>query len=304
MDLREYVYMLGRRWRLIALVLLCILGINLIMTLRAEPVYRSQKRLFVSSRDLLRTDPLQDQHTYLIDDLDTTGSQTGYCLRTDYFEPYYSMFDGNFVFDDSVEYIWPKTVANLNRHGRQFAGGIEPASDRQTCAIDSSCDHIDAEGTRRYRRLWQLALASRSSWQTVNTRNDMVERTKVQATSNWNSTRADITAFYSAQLRHLPYPKPTAELYITTPHAIRIGETVKAEGLILNGSQRSVRFTTTLLDKVGRQVGAVQESIVAAGASGDASHPSLTKSYGCRRDAFSDRRHLPMTLRPAASCKL
>jgi len=58
-DLREYVYMLGRRWRLIASVLLCILGINLIVTVRAEPVYQSQTRLFVSTPDLLSTDPLQ-----------------------------------------------------------------------------------------------------------------------------------------------------------------------------------------------------------------------------------------------------
>lgn len=61
MDLREYVHMLGRRWRLIVSVMLCILGINLITTFRAEPVYQSQTRLFISTPDLLRTDPLQAQ---------------------------------------------------------------------------------------------------------------------------------------------------------------------------------------------------------------------------------------------------
>ena len=59
MNLREYVHMLGRRWRIIASVLLCILGINLIITLRADPVYQSQTRLFVSTPDLILTDPLQ-----------------------------------------------------------------------------------------------------------------------------------------------------------------------------------------------------------------------------------------------------
>ncbi len=58
MDLREYVHMLGRRSRLIASVLLCILGVNLILTLSADPVYQSQTRLFVSTPDLIRTDPL------------------------------------------------------------------------------------------------------------------------------------------------------------------------------------------------------------------------------------------------------
>lgn len=59
MDLREYVQMLGRRSRLIASVMLCILGVNLILTLSADPVYQSQTRLFVSTPDLIRTDPLQ-----------------------------------------------------------------------------------------------------------------------------------------------------------------------------------------------------------------------------------------------------
>lgn len=59
MDLREYVHMLGRRWRLIVSVLLCILGVALILTLSADPVYQSQTRLFVSTPDLIRTDPLQ-----------------------------------------------------------------------------------------------------------------------------------------------------------------------------------------------------------------------------------------------------
>ena len=59
MSLREYVHMLGRRWPLVAAVLLFVVGINLVLTFRADPLYQSQTRLFVSTPDLIRTDPLQ-----------------------------------------------------------------------------------------------------------------------------------------------------------------------------------------------------------------------------------------------------
>ena len=59
MNLRDYLHMLRRRWRVIATVLFLTLAVNVFMTLTATPLYQSQTRLFVSTPDLIRTDPLQ-----------------------------------------------------------------------------------------------------------------------------------------------------------------------------------------------------------------------------------------------------
>lgn len=208
---------------------------------------------------------LLNNSVYLIADLETNTSQTGYELQTSFTDPYFPVFEASFVFDDSVQFIWNELVAHLNRYDRQFVGGMEPGLDRQTCELDDACGHIDAQGTARYRDLWGLALDTGGSWQTVLTWNDMVERTEVEATSNWNRTRADVTAFYSSKLRGIPFPRPQAELYVTTPQMVRLGEPVAAEGLVLNGSTRGVRVTTVLLDNRGEPVGAEAVADVAPG---------------------------------------
>jgi gamma-glutamyltranspeptidase/glutathione hydrolase len=98
-----------------------------------------------------------------------------------------------------------------------------------------------------------------------------VERTEVQATSNWNITRADVTAFFAAKLRGLPFPKPQAELYITTPEQIKLGESVRAEGLVLNGSGKMVTVRTTLINSSGAAVAPIATADVHPGNDGDAS---------------------------------
>jgi hypothetical protein len=105
----------------------------------------------------------------------------------------------------------------------------------------------------------------------------MVERTDVQASSSWNTTRSDITAFYSAIFRGIPFPKPSAQLYITTPEYVRPGDAPEAEGLVLNGSTGSVTVTTQLFDGAGQPYGAATSTTVAPGTAADATTPaSLT----------------------------
>lgn len=216
-----------------------------------------------------RLGPLDDS-LFFIANLETRASQTGRKLVPSELTPYFSVFEGHFTFDDSVEYIWNDLITLMNKNRRQFAGGIQPGSDRQTCKVDSACAHVDAQGTERYRDLWELALRSGTSWQNVLTWNDVVERTEVQASSNWNHTRSDITAFYSAKLRKTAYPRPRAELYITTPQMISLGTAVEAEGMVLNGSTQPVRVETFLVDREGDQVGESSVTEVAAGKAGAA----------------------------------
>jgi gamma-glutamyltranspeptidase/glutathione hydrolase len=142
-----------------------------------------------------------------------------------------------------------------------------PGYDRETC---DGCPYYDAQGTKVYRQQWEQNLASGSNWQTISTWNDMVERTEVQPTSSWNATRSDITAFYSAKFRGIAYPKPSAQLYITTPEYVTIGGAPQAEGLVLNGGTSTVTVTTQLIDAGGNPYGAATSSTVAPGAAVDA----------------------------------
>ncbi len=98
----------------------------------------------------------------------------------------------------------------------------------------------------------------------------MVEHTDITASSDWNVTRSDINAFYSARLRGLDPPDPGPQLYVTVPSYVRSGEPVRAEALVLNGGKAQVGVDVQLIDAAGRPVGAGAGAVVPGHEAGDA----------------------------------
>jgi gamma-glutamyltranspeptidase/glutathione hydrolase len=211
---------------------------------------------------------------FLVADLGEDAAARPYTQRSAPISALFPYFNASYTFDWTPASLWSDLVGFLNSSGRQYAGGMMPGYDRETCA---DCPYFDASGTKVYRQQWEQNLASGGAWQTISTWNDFVERTEVQATSSWNTTRSDITAFYSAKFRGIPFPKPSAQLYSTTPEYVRIGEATLAEALILNGSTDAVTVSTQLVDGNGAPYGAAVTASVAAGAAGDATTPSSLK---------------------------
>jgi gamma-glutamyltranspeptidase/glutathione hydrolase len=218
-------------------------------------------------------------NVYIIADLGVDASQHNFTVIPSMLTPYFQYVDASYIFEDSLHRIWDQLVPFLNSNNRQYAGGHMPGYDReylpgqpQNC--EPYCGFVDAVGTDLYRRLWDLQLAAGGLWQNVITWNDKLERTEIEASSNWNKTRADITAFYSAKLRRLPYPRPRAELYVTSPIHIKIGQSMRSEGMALNGSNEPVTVKTRLLDNNRQPVAGTQaEQVVMPGASGAAVTP-------------------------------
>jgi len=204
---------------------------------------------------------------FLVGDLQVESSQHGYTVASELVAPYLSVFDASWLFDDGTPRIWPQVRTLLNDHRQPFAGGVMPGYDRETSAAGG---YVDALGTERLRQEWSLAISSGASWTTLVTWNDAVEHTDIKAGSDWNVTRGDVTAFYSAMFRGVPSPRPRAELYVTTPTYVRLGESPRAEGLVLNGSSGPVTVYTQLVDAERRPWGPVVSTLVEPGTAGAA----------------------------------
>ncbi len=208
---------------------------------------------------------------FLVADLGADAAARPYTQRAAPITALFPYFEASYVFDWTMPAIWNDLMGFLNANARQYAGGMMPGYDRETC---DACPYFDAQGTKVYRQQWDQNLTSGAHWQTISTWNDMVERTEIQATSAWNTTRADITAFYAAKFRGIPYPKPNPQLYITTPEYIRLGQAPQAEGLVLNGGTQPVTVSTQLIDATGQPIGAATTATIAPGTAGDATTPA------------------------------
>jgi hypothetical protein len=214
-------------------------------------------------RDVRRAVRATGSDVFLVGDLQAESSQHRLRLDENLVAPYLSVFDASWLFDDGTPAIWDEVQGLLSARRQPFAGGVMPGYDRET---SWNGGYVDAGGTARLRYEWELALSSGASWTTIVTWNDAVEHTDIKASSDWNHTRQDVTAFYAAKFRGLPPPRPTAELYVTTPTFVRTGEAVGAEGLVLNGSTRTVTVHTMLVDASRRPVGPVTTAAVPPGA--------------------------------------
>lgn len=221
---------------------------------------------------------------FLIGDLQTASSQRGYRVDAARLDTYARYFDAVWNFEDSNLRIWNQVQSYVAGRGLAYAGGIMPGYNRET---SDAGGFVDAAGTSQFRRQWEAALAAGAPWQNVLTWNDMVERTDIAPSSDWNITRSDINAFYSAAFRGVPAPKRTPELYVTTPDHVRAGEAIKAEGLVLNGSTRAVNLHMLLKDGAGRVVGgrsyALARPGVATAATTSVSAPAAPAAAGAEQ---------------------
>lgn len=206
---------------------------------------------------------------FLVGHLETSASQFGWTFGLkSTLVSYLPYFDAWYTFEERMDLIWNEVVDFVNQHHLLYAGGIMPGYDREN--VGSAGGFTDAEGTRRYRRSFELTDGSGMSWNNMITWSDFVEHSEMMATSDWNKTRADITAFYSARLRGVAYPRPQAELYITTPKAIFPGDSFGAEAMVLNASADAVTVYVQLFDSSGAIVGSTASQVISGHTTGDA----------------------------------
>lgn len=210
-------------------------------------------------------------NVYLIGDMQPEASQHAYALDRSLSTALFPYFDASWVFDDSTNRILPDAIRAAHDREQPFASGIMPGYDRQTSPTGG---FVDPNGTANFRDQWEESIRASVPWVVVNTWNDMVERTAVVASSDWNITRQDVNAFYSAELRGRAFPKPRAELYVTTASHTAPGRPVRAEGLVLNGGQSPATVTMRLVDGNGRRLTSDLSTTVAPGTAGAVTLPT------------------------------
>jgi hypothetical protein len=218
-------------------------------------------------------------NAYWVGDVVTAISYNGGKLKPDLVQPFsqvsvrsmLGVFDVAWTFDDGVDLDWATLVSTMSNAGQLFAGGMLPAYNRESL---QNGGYSDAEGTAKYRRQWEFALASGLAWNNVVSWNDLSERHEIEPTSDWNVTRSDVTAFFSAKLRGVPYEAALAspQLYVTTPTRLNIGSVARtAEAMVLNTGATPVAVSIQLFDGKDAPLGVPTSSTVAADRSGDAS---------------------------------
>lgn len=203
---------------------------------------------------------------FLLGDIQSDSSQHGNQIPTSLIDPFLPSFDAFWMFDDGAETVFRQANAYLSGKGKTFIGGVIPGYNRETSADGG---FVDARATKSFRNLWHQHLDAALRWVNIVSWNDTVEHHDIKANSNWNITRQDINAFFGAKLRGEAFPKPRPELYATTPTFGVVGQSVEAEGLVLNGGSAPVQVTTRLLDASGATL-ATATATVAPGADGDA----------------------------------
>lgn len=217
---------------------------------------------------------------FWIVDLQTDASQHNMKVPVQVLDGYVKQFEAHWLFEDSTGGIWPELTDYIRSRHLSYAGGIMPGYDRETVAEGG---YVDARGTREFRDQWEVSLALDAPWVNVVTWNDMVEHTEIKASSDWNVTRQDINAFYAAKFRRTAFPRASAELYVTVPSFVRLGETLRAEGLVLNGGSAETSVSIRLVDSAGRSLGGATSAVVSPGTAGDATTSAVVTRYPAGR---------------------
>lgn len=229
-------------------------------------VYASQGHT-ASEWAQLRTS-VADLPLFLIGDLGVDAAIHGYTIQESRITPLFPYFEASFIFDDSLDHFWPALIDYLNRSNRPYAGGTMPGYSRDN--VDTG-GYIDAEGTKLYRRMWERHLAAGVRWHNMISWDDMVECHEIRPSSMWNTTRADLTAFYAAKHMGRAYPRPRAELYITTPtYVYATTDAIRAEAMVINAGSAPVRITIQLYDHLNVPFGAPSSAICYPDATADA----------------------------------
>ena len=223
----------------------------------------------------------QGYQYFFIADFGADASQHGQTFYYQNIDPYVTagVFDAYYMFDDSLHAgtVWGGMVNYIAQKNLVIAGGLMPGYNREFVPPSSVGGFMDAQNTKVYRSLLEKYDRSGVYWNNMVTWNDMVEHTDVQATSEWNRTRADLTAFYSARLRGLAYPRPQPELYVTTQKFVKVGGAFTPEAMVINGSaDQTVRVTVELFHSSGATIGTTAQAYVYPGSTGDATLSSGT----------------------------
>jgi len=218
---------------------------------------------------------------FFINDIGANLSVRG-GLQIKQITPYFPVFDASYTFEDTLPEFWGDVISLFNLYNQTYAGGIMAGYDRET----PHGGYKDAQGTWRYRNQWELGLASGLRWQTINTWNDAVERTEIRPTSDWNWTRADITAFYSAKLRGTPYPFKSPQLYVTTAQMIHLGEVPRAEGMVLNSTSSPMTVEIQLIDSNQTPYSSTFSAVVAPYSAGAITTPDNVTVENLPPDRF------------------
>ena len=183
-------------------------------------------------------------------------------VNTDYFADFEAAYKFNYeTAAESDDYV------NLaNNYSKPWAGGLDGGYDRETVGGG----YNNALATSKLRAAWERSLQSRLQWMTIDTWCDTVERTEFEPDSEWNTTRGDITRWYSTRLRETAPPLTVPKLYVTTPNHVHLNQGAPAEALILNWSSSPAVASLQLVDQAGSPVGAPVTTVVPANTQGDA----------------------------------
>lgn len=176
---------------------------------------------------------------------------------------YLPLFEGGYSFG-SPGARWDELVELYRKAGKPFGGGMMPGYFRVGGGF------LDALATRTLRNEWKQHIRSRLPWSMVVTWNDLSENTEVMPSSDFNLTRPDITAWFSARFRGQRPPWNEPRLYITTPKSVYLNQAAPVEALVLNGSPKYLRARLQMLDSGGKPWGKPTESSVAPASDSDA----------------------------------
>lgn len=121
-----------------------------------------------------------------------------------------SYFPGTSASMTLFAYTWASDLDQLaGDNSRLFFAPVQPGYDHEAPSLQG---YTDAQGTALYRAQWGQVngLPYAPRWVTLSTWCDVIEHTDIFPDSEWNTTRADLTAWYAAQFRGRParFPMP------------------------------------------------------------------------------------------------
>jgi len=168
---------------------------------------------------------------------------------------------------------WQQLVTLMADLKKPFGGGVMPGYFR------IGGGYQDAQATELYRKYWNQHLNAPIPWACITTWNDLAESTGILPNSDFNFTRVDLTRWYSAKFKGIATGWTEPRLYITTSKTAYVGQTVRAEALVLNPTERPAEVDIQLYDGDGKRFGAVSRATVGPREAGAATLlPALTSS--------------------------
>ena len=168
-------------------------------------------------------------------------------------------------FTDPDKNYWQSITDFFSANKKPWAGGTWPGYYRgYGIPMAYGPFGSDAMGTYLYRFYWQRHLGAHLPWINITTWNAFLEHTIIAPDSDYNYTRADLTAWYSSSFKGQHRPFQTAHLYITTPQALYLGQQAPAEALVLNPTSSKYMFTIQLFDGNHTPVGESKTATIEA----------------------------------------